>query len=143
MVLYGLRQNREIGVDLEHIRLVSNMEEIARRYFSPAEYCEFLAVPRERRVKAFFDCWTRKEAFVKALGDGLSYRLDRFQVTLRPDEAAEFVSIDGRPGSEAGWSLYDVAPSESYAAAVALEGPNGVFQVRKFDTPQECVEFCP
>lgn len=138
MVLYGFRQDRRIGVDVEHIRVVSNMEGIARRFFSAEEYRDLLTVPRGHRRKAFFDCWTRKEAFVKAVGDGLSYSLDRFRVALRPDQRAELISIDNRPGSEAGWSLYDIAPSESYAAAVILEDPPGDLQVRRFQTPQEC-----
>jgi 4'-phosphopantetheinyl transferase len=140
IVLYAFGLECEIGADVERIRPVEHMEDIAARFFSPAEGHDLLTVPSAARPTAFFNCWTRKEAFIKALGLGLSYPLDRFQVTLCPGQAARFVGIDGRSGSETNWSIYDVAPSDGHAAAVALDGRDPRFRVFRFKSAQECVE---
>jgi 4'-phosphopantetheinyl transferase len=141
IVLIGLSEGREIGVDIEHVRGIPDGEELARRFFCPSEYRELLTVERSHRIKAFFDCWTRKEAFVKALGDGLSYPLDRFQVTLRPEDPPRFVNIDGIPGSSTEWSLRDISPREDYAAAVAIEKLDHSMRVLKFDDASACADF--
>ena len=141
MVVYAVGAGQQIGVDIERILPSENMELIAQRYFCAAEYRDFVAVPEGVRAKAFFDCWTRKEAFVKAVGQGLSYPLDRFQVTVQPGQAAALVSVDGRAGSETEWSLYDVAPSEEYAAALALEKRTCSVRTWKFRTARECAAY--
>src|SRR5262249_8176258 len=111
---------------------------IARRFFSPAEYLELASLPAGERLKCFFDCWTRKESFIKAVGDGLSYPLDRFRVTLRPGDPARLVSVDGQDASALPWSLHDVAPSEDYAAALTVASPNCQVYIRRFESAQEC-----
>ena len=141
-VVYALAKGQELGVDVEHIRPVENMEEIARHFFSADEFRELWTVPHDRRTKAFFDCWTRKEAFIKAIGHGLSYPLNRFQVTLLPDEPAGFVSINGRPGSETQWSLHDVSPTKEYAASLVVEHRSSRIRAWKFESPVECASFC-
>jgi len=139
MVLYGFGMDHDIGVDIEHIRPMEDSESIASRFFCAEECSDLLTVASDRRTKAFFDCWTRKEAFIKAIGEGLSFPLNRFQVTLHPEEPARFVSIDGR--TDVQWSLHDVAPSEHYAAAVVTAGNNCRFvEIQKFETPQDCAD---
>jgi 4'-phosphopantetheinyl transferase len=140
-VVYALAMGQELGVDVELIRPVENMEDMAQHSFSAEECRELSTVPHDRRTKAFFDCWTRKEAFIKAIGHGLLYPLDRFQVTLLPDEPAGFVSINGRPGSETQWSLHDVSPVKEYAAALAVERRSSRIRAWKFESPVECARF--
>lgn len=110
----------ELGVDVESIRPVPYAESIARRFFCPAEWQEIQSLPPEQRAGAFFRCWTRKEAYVKALGGGLSVPLDRFQVTLLPGQPAKLVSLDGDPVRAAEWSLYHLDPARNYAGALAV-----------------------
>jgi 4'-phosphopantetheinyl transferase len=140
-VLFGLAKGREIGVDIEHVLEIPGVEELARRFFCPSEYRELLMMRHDDRVRAFFDCWTRKEAFVKAVGDGLSYPLNRVEVTLRPEDPPRFVRIGGMLGLGTKWSLRDVAPSEDHAAAVAVAKPDCGIRVLKFEDAATCAEF--
>jgi len=140
IVLYALGRNLEIGVDVEYIRPMEAMEDVARHFFHAAEYQELISIPGGRRARAFFNCWTRKEAFIKGVGAGLLYPLDRFQVTFQPDQSTESITTDDCAGSEMRWSLRDAAPSEEYAAAVAVKGENCHFRRWKFDSPIDCAK---
>lgn len=142
LVVYAVGAGQQLGVDLEYIRKLKDAEQIAQRFFCSVEHRELVAIPEALRPKAFFNCWTRKEAFVKALGQGLSYPLDRFQVTLQPGQPAEFLTIDGRLDSETQWSLYDVAPSADYAAALAVKNRISRVRVWRFESPAEFSIFC-
>src|SRR6185436_4527974 len=81
----------ELGVDLERIRAMDETEQIAARFFSPREERCLLALPAKQRMEAFFNCWTRKEAYLKAIGLGLDDRIDEIEVSLAPGEAAELL----------------------------------------------------
>ena len=118
-VLYAFSRGTRIGVDVEHIRHDLIVEEIATRFFSPAEQVEIAQSPE--KYDAFFHCWTRKEAFVKARGEGLSCPLDSFDVAVSPD--CDQVSLTTRPDSfEAQhWQLHSLNSFPGYAAAVAVE----------------------
>jgi 4'-phosphopantetheinyl transferase len=132
----------ELGVDIEYIQPMVDLECVAEQCFCVAEYRQLLAVGAEKRAKAFFDCWTRKEAFVKALGEGLSYPLNRFQVTLRPGEQPTFVRIAGCDASTLEWALHDVTPAADYAAALAVKNRNCELRIWKFLTAMDCNLFC-
>jgi len=119
--LFAVTENNELGVDVEHVRADFASEDIARRFFSPCEVEAFNALPKEERVAAFFRCWTRKEAFIKATGRGLSQPLDGFDVTLGPGEPARLLRADEDVASR--WSLSDLDAGVDYAAALAVAGP--------------------
>lgn len=110
-----------IGVDVEKVRRDFATSEIAERFFSAAERTALRELPKEQRHEAFFRCWTRKEAFVKALGEGLSHPLDQFDVSLAPGEPAALLAT--RPDAEEArrWVLWDVPVPGDYAAALATE----------------------
>ncbi|HEU0053257.1 MAG TPA: 4'-phosphopantetheinyl transferase superfamily protein, partial [Longimicrobium sp.] len=95
MALYALTLRREIGVDIEHLREMPDGLVIAQRFFSAPENEIFARIPDETRDLAFFTCWTRKEAYIKAVGEGLSMPLDRFDVTLVPGEPARLLRTRG------------------------------------------------
>jgi 4'-phosphopantetheinyl transferase len=122
LALLGVERVREIGVDVEYLRPLSDLEALARRFFSPGESETLLALPPELRVRAFFNCWTRKEAYLKAVGDGLSAPLNRFDVTLAPGEAPRMLRLEGDAERAACWSLYHLEPAAGYLGAVAIEG---------------------
>jgi len=109
----------EIGVDIEQHRALHDFENIARRFFSPEETTELLALPDAEKTDAFFHCWSRKEAYIKAMGGGLSIPLDSFRVTLRPGDAPRMVSLGGSEDAARGWSLHDFDPAPDYAGAIA------------------------
>jgi 4'-phosphopantetheinyl transferase len=117
LALYGFCMGRELGIDAEKIRPGFAGQGIAERYFSAAEQRELTEVPKELRDTAFFLCWTRKEAYIKAHGDGLQIPLDSFDVSLKPDEPATLRSADrGR------WSVRSFTPAPEFVAAIIVEG---------------------
>jgi 4'-phosphopantetheinyl transferase len=124
MAACAVARSEEVGIDIEKIRPMSDLERVAQRFFHPEESRKLLALREEDRVPAFFRCWTRKEAYIKALGDGLFAPLDRFEVTLAPGEPVAFVHIDGRPGAE--WSLLGLDVGPDYTGAVAIRGTDWV-----------------
>lgn len=121
LALFAVASGREIGVDLEQVRADFASLEVAERFFSPAEVSGLRALPPGARTSAFFNCWTRKEAYIKARGEGLSHPLHRFTVPLGSDESTS-LSIDDEDGAAAHWSLVELFPAEDYRAALAVEG---------------------
>ncbi len=109
--------DRELGVDIESIDRTVDYAQIAPRFFAPSEAEALLALPPDQRQSAFFRCWTRKEAFIKAVGGGLSIPLDSFTVTFAPGQPA-LLDAPANPG----WTLYALDPHPRYAAALVVEG---------------------
>ena len=122
MALYAVTRNHAIGVDLEYIQRQMEWEAVAERFFSPYEVSMLRAVPSHTQHIAFFNCWTRKEAYIKARGMGLSLALDQFDVSLTPGEPAALLNIREEGQDIANWSLYDLYPGNDYIAALAVEG---------------------
>jgi 4'-phosphopantetheinyl transferase len=115
----------EIGVDVERVRTFANQQALAERFFAPREVAALLTVAEAERPTAFFHAWTRKEAFVKAWGVGISYGVERVEVTLLPGEPAHLLCLDGCAEAATAWSLSHLEPAPGYVGAVALEGNRG------------------
>lgn len=122
LAAYAFTNGCKIGVDVERYRALPDLENIARRFFSPEETAELLALSPAETASGFFNCWTRKEAFIKAMGGGLSIPLDSFRVTLGPGAAARMVSLGGNDDAARRWTLYDFSPGPEYAGAIAYPG---------------------
>jgi 4'-phosphopantetheinyl transferase len=122
VALFAFTRGREIGVDVEQVRGDSDLEAIARRFFSSDEQNQLAALPADEKVAAFFRCWTRKEAYIKATGDGLSLPLSQFDVSLAAGEKNALRAT--RPdSSEAGrWLLQEVPGGPDYVAALCVQG---------------------
>lgn len=120
--LIAVTRARKVGVDLERIRSDMAVERLASRFFSPGEVSELVALAPEQRVTGFFTCWTRKEAYIKARGLGLSLPLDSFDVSLAPDEPAILHATRPEQQEAAGWTLLALNVDPGYAAALAVEG---------------------
>ncbi|MDX9974005.1 MAG: 4'-phosphopantetheinyl transferase superfamily protein [FCB group bacterium] len=121
LFLCAVSRNRELGIDCEALRENIELESMADRYFSDYETEILLGLPPHQRVRAFFTCWTRKEAYIKAHGDGLSMPLDTFSVTLAPEEPAALLTCDD-PDQLDRWELHDLTVPEPYAAALVTSG---------------------
>jgi 4'-phosphopantetheinyl transferase len=120
--VYACALGREVGVDVEMWREDFAGMDLARRFFSAAEVRALGSQPPNLLTRSFFNCWTRKEAYIKALGEGLSHPLDSFAVTLAPGEPGRLVSTEGDPDEAALWSILDLKPFEGCAAALAVRG---------------------
>lgn len=129
----------EIGIDIEVIRPVPDADAIATRFFSREESAALRALPPALRLRAFFLCWTRKEAFIKALGEGLSHPLDSFTVTVTPGKAARLLSAGPAAGSVGEWRLHDLSDLPVLACAVALRGHLGELRVRRWSSQESVV----
>lgn len=122
LALYAVTRHRKIGVDIEQIRPLPDIESIAERFFSKPENAAFKTVSAQQKLAAFFNCWTRKEAYLKATGDGLSFPLDRFSVSLTPGEPAQLLNVEGDSAAPTLWYLKALVPAPNYIAAIAVEG---------------------
>lgn len=122
IALYAITRGCELGVDIEFMREDLARLEVAEQFFSPAEVSMLRACPHDSRTAAFFACWTRKEAYIKARGEGLSYPLHRFTVSLIPEEPASLLSTYDNPQEASRWALVELFPEQDYRAALAVEG---------------------
>lgn len=122
LALYAITRNREVGIDLEYMCSDIAVERIAEQFFSGSEQAALKALPPNERTEAFFSCWTRKEAYIKARGEGVSFPLDQFSVSLSPSEPATLLSVEGGLQESALWTLRELTPGPGYAAALAVEG---------------------
>lgn len=122
LALYAVAMGREVGIDVERVRADLGDENLARRFFSPREVESLRALPREVRREGFFACWTRKESYVKAIGEGLAVGLDRFDVTVSPFDPPALLASRWRPDDAARWSFLDLDLGPGHRAALAVEG---------------------
>ena len=133
LVLYAITGNPWIGIDIECIRPISEIDDIAAHTFSAEENNQLRAVAKDQKLGAFFNCWTRKEAFIKAIGDGVSFPLDQFDVSLKPGDPARIMKIFGSEDHAKRWSMYELQPGEGYAAALVVEGKDCLIEFREWD----------
>jgi 4'-phosphopantetheinyl transferase len=129
VALCAVTLDAQIGVDVERIRPVPDADAIVRRYFAAGEARAYTVMPPPDRTPAFFSIWTRKEAFVKAIGDGLQCPLDSFEVDGTPSAAEPGITIDPTRGA---WYLRAFAPAPGYIAAVACDVPIDSFERFEF-----------
>jgi 4'-phosphopantetheinyl transferase len=121
MAVFAFSLGREVGIDIEAIRDVRDADAIVSGFFSRSEQEAYLALDPGEKMLGFFNCWTRKEAFLKALGQGLSHPLDCFDVSLAPGEPARILRVINTPGCDCGWCLESFCPSPGFVAAVVTE----------------------
>jgi 4'-phosphopantetheinyl transferase len=122
MALLAVTQNREVGIDIESLRRNLDAGNLANQFFSPAERAELEALPSDRKLASFFSGWTRKEAYLKARGEGMTYPLDQFTVSMDCDKPAELLDVKDDPRELSRWSLHTLAPAPGYIGALVVEG---------------------
>jgi 4'-phosphopantetheinyl transferase len=129
----AVTRGRRVGVDVERIRADRATLEVARRFFAPAEADAVAAAPPAERALTFFRCWTRKEAYVKARGEGLSLPLDRFEVPLDPDATRALSVARDDHAETARWSLRELAPAADHLGALVVEGQGWTMRTWTWD----------
>lgn len=138
--IFAVTRLGEIGIDLESIQPMAGLEKIAEHFFSGREVAALRHLPSQERLGAFFACWTRKEAFIKALGGGLSISLDSFEVSLLPGQPARILHVRHDPEEARRWSLYDLRPARGYAAALAAPAQQQVIHTYRWPQHDLCGE---
>lgn len=127
VIVYAVSWQQEVGIDVEHIRAETSYETIAEQFFSPTEVAALRALPFTQQPQAFFNCWTRKEAYIKARGEGLSFPLDEFEVSLA-SQAPVSLHVYNAPQESERWRLYHLTPQPHYVGAIAAEGQRHTFR---------------
>lgn len=122
LALCAVTRDRPVGVDLERLRPVPEAEEIAQRFFSDREKADFRTLRPGAKRKGFFRCWTRKEAYLKAIGLGLCFPLEDFDVTLAPEDPPRLSRVKGKPRETSRWALQEIVPLRGYLASLAVLG---------------------
>jgi 4'-phosphopantetheinyl transferase len=123
LALCAVTPGQPVGVDLEWLRPMADLLPLARTAFSAGEVAALLALPEAERLAAFFRGWTRKEAYIKARGDGLALPLDGFDVSLAPGQPPALLASRLDPAEPARWSFHHLEPAEGYLGALAVAGP--------------------
>jgi len=138
LALVAVTRGREIGVDIEWVRPGMSDERIAERFFSTGEVRALRKLPERLQDEAFFNCWTRKEAYIKAKGEGLSMPLSDFEVSLRPEESAALLSTKRDPQEASRWLICELFPAPGFVAALVVE--TGDWKLRCLQWSEHCSE---
>ena len=136
LAIIGFVLDHTIGVDIEKIKNDFDTFEIAANFFSKTEIASLRKIPKIEQHIAFYRCWTRKEAFIKGKGSGLSFPLDTFSVTLDSDLKAQLLETNWNETEKNDWSLQSFKPNSNYLAAVIVENKSCQFEFFNFDVYQ-------
>jgi len=120
LAIYAAAWDYEVGIDIERLRPIEGAEAIACRFFSERELAQWRSVPSRQRLEAFFNCWTRKEACLKATGDGISELLSQIEVSLVPGHPSRLFNMVGDPRAATRWLLQSLTPAPTYLGTVAV-----------------------
>ncbi len=132
LAVYAIARGHEVGVDVERIREVPDLERIARRFFAPEERAVLASLPAADRLRSFYLAWTRKEAYIKAVGDGLHIPLDSFSVSLGPREPARLTRLNVSPELPENWNLHHLETESGFVGAVAYLAPPKILNLLTF-----------
>jgi 4'-phosphopantetheinyl transferase len=141
LALIAVSAGHRVGIDIERIRPDVDITTLAERFFSDRERAGLRALPDNLRLPAFFACWTRKESFLKATGDGLSFPLADFSVATHPDLDPALEEIRGNTEARRQWLLADLNVIEGYRATLALERSYSRLEARLEAYDWNCCRF--
>jgi len=139
LVLFAVARRVPVGVDIERLRPIPDIDRIAAKFFSSRENTMLGTVPAGQRLEAFFNCWTRKEAYLKATGDGITDGLLQIEVSLAPGQRAELLSVNGDSRAAGLWFMHSLAPAPGFVGAIACLEKN--IEATKAKMPSDAI--CP
>lgn len=134
LALIGIARDRATGVDLEYVQPVAAMQRVIKRICSPQEQAIFATLSKDAQLAAFYTCWTRKEAYLKATGEGFGRPLDQVEVSFIPGSPAQLLRVHGISDAGERWSLHSLHPAPGYIAAIAVAG-TPTYTLSCWDTP--------
>ena len=139
-ILIGFVRGRRIGVDVEYVRRDIDVLGLAKSYFSPEEFQRLRILPQSEQCEAFYRAWTRKEAYLKGCGEGLSSGLERVEVSFMPAERAIIRKTTGVCSGSERWTLKHLSLAAGYVGAAAVESRNAKFKFFRWVKlpPQKC-----
>jgi 4'-phosphopantetheinyl transferase len=133
LALVAVARGTPVGIDVERVRTLEDAGDLVARFFSTRESSEFKSLPDDQKPLAFFNLWTRKEAWLKATGEGITHLLDRVEVSFMPGAPARLLSLPDRFPPTSNWTICDITPCPGFAAAVVAAGERGEFECRRWD----------
>lgn len=139
VVVYAISSDLDVGVDIERIRAIDEADGIARQFFSCEEYLDWHSLPLRQRLEAFFTCWTRKEAYLKMTGGGLSVNPTEFRVSLKPDEPAALLRVPLQHQPSMNCALHDLKLVHGYLGALATRAHDCILLERYFSSAEDCL----
>lgn len=129
LALFAVTRGGAVGIDVEKIRPMTDADELVARFFSPRENALFQKLAQEQKTIAFLNLWTRKEAWLKATGEGIGHLLAKVEVTFLPNESARFLTLPEHAGTNADWLVRELKPASDFIGAIALpEIQSSIFQ---------------
>lgn len=128
LALLAVTRSGPVGVDVERIRPLREVDQLVSRFFSPREDAVFQGLAAEQKPEAFFRLWTRKEAWLKATGEGITESLGRVEVSFLPGEPARLLSLPEGAAALSAWRLHDLDPGPGFVAALAVVARAGPIQ---------------
>jgi 4'-phosphopantetheinyl transferase len=137
IAVLGITRAGQVGVDVERVRPLPDFDELVKQFFSPRESEEFLKLSEVEKPEAFFNLWTRKEAWLKATGEGIAHSLHLVEVSFLPGQSARLLSIPARLRANPDWLLHPLYPARDFAAAVAVNAKQAQFKCWPLPEPAE------
>lgn len=129
--IIAITKNHPIGIDIEYMKNKPILDDLAKRFFSAHEYNEYKILPQQQKTLGFYNCWTSKEAFVKAVGMGLTFPLKNFTVNLNPELKAKILSSKNQTININEWKLHRFIVENQYCIAIAWSGLSKIIQAYK------------
>lgn len=136
-VAIGICKDSLIGIDIEYNKRPIEIDEIAPKFFSKNEVDQLIVLPSNMQLDAFYNCWTRKEAFIKALGGGLTVPLDQFEVSLLSKEKPSLIGIEWDQDRTQNWKMHSFNKGNDYTGAIIVENSSSTFKEMVFEL--ECL----
>lgn len=121
LILYAITCERKIGVDLEYVRVNVDYLKTAKYFLSKREYMEFCSLSAEQWPESLLNCWTRKEAYIKAVGKGFSICSNSFDVSFAPHQVARLIKAHEQESEPCKWTIVNLYPGKNYVGALVAE----------------------
>ena len=122
LALLAITHDRQVGIDIEHHRQILDYAGMVKRICSPAEQSFLMKIPHESQLTAFLSCWTRKEAYTKAIGKGITFPLNTITVSLTRELPVKLLHVEGHADEPSRWTMCELFPGAGYSAALVGEG---------------------
>jgi 4'-phosphopantetheinyl transferase len=121
LALFAVSRLAPVGIDVERVKPIPDADQVAARFFSPQENVALHTLPGAQMVEGFFNCWTRKEAYLKATGEGIANSLPEVEVSLAPSGAAQLLCVSGDIREAARWTIHPLVPAPGWVGALAVK----------------------